>query len=394
MDILKSNIRFNEKNIIMNSKLPDIPTTIFTIMSKMAHDHNAINLSQGFPDFSCSGELIGLVHKYMKEGYNQYAPMFGVPELREAISEKTRELYSREYDPEKEINITAGATQAIYTAITALVHEDDEVLVFEPAYDSYVPAIKINNGQPVYVQLKEPDYTIDWGEVEKAINSRTKMMILNSPHNPTGSALSASDLEELRKLIKGTNIMILSDEVYEHITFNGMKHQSMALHPELAERSIIISSFGKVFHTTGWKVGYCLAPEMIMNEFRKVHQFNVFAVNTPVQYAIAEFLKNKNEYLKLNKFYEQKRNLFNDLFKETGFIIRPSRGTYFQLLDYSGITDIKDTVFAEKLTKEYGVASIPVSVFYHEKIDNKVLRFCFAKEDKTLEQAAEKLREL
>lgn len=360
----------------------------------MANDYNAINLSQGFPDFQCSDELIGLVNKFMKEGFNQYAPMYGVAALREMISDKTKDLYSREYDPEKEINITAGATQAIFTAITALIREEDEVLLFEPAYDCYVPAITINNGQPVYVQLKEPDYTIDWSEVEKAINSKTKMIILNSPHNPTGAALSAADLEELIKLIKGTNIIILSDEVYEHITFDGLKHQSLALYPELAERSIIISSFGKVFHTTGWKIGYCLAPELIMNEFRKVHQFNIFAVNTPVQYAMAEFLKNKDEYLKLNKFYQEKRDLFNDLFKDTGFIIRPSGGTYFQLMDYSEITDEKDTAFAERLTREYGVASIPVSVFYHNDIDNKVLRFCFAKEDRTLEKAAEKLKNI
>lgn len=379
---------------MIHSKLPDVGTSIFSVMSQMASEHNAINLSQGFPDFMCSGKLIELVNKYMKEGKNQYAPMQGIMRLREVIAEKTQQMFSLSVDPVEEITITAGATQAIYTAITALVGENDEVIVFEPAYDSYVPAIKLNGGRPKYIQLKHPYYEINWNEVQKLVSARTRMIILNSPQNPTGSIMSSHDLEKLRKITSGTNIIIVSDEVYEHILFDGYEHQSIARFPELAKRSIIISSFGKTFHTTGWKMGYCIAPKEIMKEFRRIHQFVVFAVNTPIQHAVADFLQDPENYISLGKFYQQKRDKFNNLLKGSKFKIRPSQGTYFQLLDYSKITDEKDTDFAERLVKEYGVASIPVSVFYHEKIDHKVLRFCFAKEDETLERAAEKLIKL
>ncbi|PLX02203.1 MAG: methionine aminotransferase [Marinilabiliales bacterium] len=379
---------------MVHSKLPNIGVSIFSVMSQLANEHNAINLSQGFPDFQVSGKLIDLVSKYMRDGHNQYAPMQGVMKLREVIAEKTGALYSHKVDPEKEITITSGATQALFTAISAFVNEDDEVIVFEPAYDSYVPVIKLNGGRPVYVQLKPPYYEIDWSEVQKLITARTKMIIINTPHNPTGSIFTAHDLEKLEKITNGSNILVLSDEVYEHILFDGYEHQSVARFPKLAEKSIIISSFGKTFHATGWKMGYCIAPENLTHEFRKIHQFVVYAANTPVQYAIAEFLEDEKNYKQLNAFYQEKRDTFVNLMKGSKFKVRPSQGTYFQLLDYSGITDEKDTDFAERLTKEIGVASIPVSVFYHEKIDHKVLRFCFAKSNETLEAAAEKLHKL
>ncbi len=360
-------------------------------MSQLANQHTAINLSQGFPDFQVSSKLIKLVEKYMKEGYNQYAPMQGVMSLREIISRKTEELYGKQYNPESEITITAGGTQAIYTAISAFIQEGDEVILFEPAYDSYVPAIKLNGGQPVYVQLKYPDYSIDWNEVTKALTLRTRMIILNTPHNPTGTVFSAEDMEKLSKLVMGSKILILSDEVYEHIIFDNLKHQSVARYPKIADRSIIISSFGKTFHATGWKVGYAIAPESIMKEFRKVHQFMVFSVNTPVQHALADFLERKEEYLELGNFYQEKRDYFINLLKGSKYKITPSKGTYFQAIDYSAVSDEKDYDFAIRLTKDYGVASIPMSVFYHDSVKSHVLRFCFAKSNETLEKATEKL---
>jgi len=371
------------------SKLPTVGTTIFTVMSKLANENNAINLSQGFPDFSCSEELIELVNKYMRAGNNQYAPMPGVMALREIIAQKTEELYSAKYNPETEITITAGATQAIYTAITAMIKDDDEVIIFEPAYDCYQPAIELNGGKTIFLQLKPPVYSIDWDEVRKIITHRTKMIIINSPHNPTGSIMTASDLTKLEQLTKNTDIIIVSDEVYEHIIFDGYEHQSVARFPKLAERSFIVSSFGKTFHTTGWKMGYCIAPRNLMAEFRKVHQFLVFACNTPIQYALADFLKNKKNYQELGSFYQKKRDLFIKLVKGSKFSLVPAAGTYFQLLKYNKITDEKDSDFAIRLTKEFGVASVPISVFYHETIDNKVLRFCFAKKEETLEKAVE-----
>lgn len=373
----------------ITSKLPRVGTTIFTTMSKLAQEHNAINLSQGFPDFSCSEELVELVNKSMLKGYNQYAPMPGVMGLREIIAEKTEELYSIKYNPETEITITSGATQAIYTAISAFIKEDDEVIIFEPAYDCYEPAIELNGGKTIYLQLNPLDYSINWEEVKKRINHHTKMIIINSPHNPTGSILSASDLSKLEKITKNTDIIILSDEVYEHIIFDGYEHQSVARFPKLAERSFIISSFGKTFHTTGWKVGYCMASSELMAEFRKVHQFIVFSANTPIQYALAEFLKKKKNYTELGSFYQKKRDYFNSLIKNSKFTLAPSAGTYFQLLKYNAISKERDTDFAIRLTKEYGIASIPISVFYHKAVNNNVLRFCFAKQDETLEKAAE-----
>ena len=374
---------------LIPSKLSSIGTSIFAIMSQLANEHGAINLSQGFPDFDCSDKLKSLVEYYIKKGHNQYAPMPGIMPLREAIAEKTESLYAAVYNPDTEITVSAGATEALFSAITAFVREGDEVIVFEPAYDSYVPAILLSGGTPVYCSLTGTDYKINWEETRKLINRKTRMIIINSPHNPTGSTLTAEDMKQLEKITNDTNIIILSDEVYEHIIFDGREHQSVCRYPKLMERSLAISSFGKTFHTTGWKMGYCLAPQNLMSEFRKVHQFVVFAVNTPIQYAVAEFLKEKDSYINLPGFYQQKRDYFNNAIKSSRFKITPSSGTYFQLLDYSAISDEKETDFAIRLTKEYKVASIPVSVFYHKNIENKMLRFCFAKGEGTMDKAAE-----
>ncbi len=383
----------NYPNLI-SSKLPNVGTSIFAVMSKLATDSDAINLSQGFPDFNCSEELIGLVNKYMLKGNNQYAPMAGLMGLREIIAEKTENLYSSKYDPETEITVTAGGTQAIYTAISAVIHEGDEVIIFEPAYDCYQPAIEINGGKTIYLELKAPKYMIDWEEVKKVINYHTKMIIINTPHNPSGSIMTAGDMAKLEKLTRGTEIVIISDEVYEHIIFDGYEHQSVARFPKLAERSFIISSFGKTFHATGWKIGYCLAPKKLMAEFRKVHQFMVFCCNTPIQYALADFLKKEKNYMDLGNFYQKKRDYFINLIKNSKFKCESSSGTYFQLLGYNGISKEKDTNFAIRLTKEFAIASIPISVFYHDGIDNKMLRFCFAKKEETLEKAAEILNKI
>jgi methionine aminotransferase len=373
---------------LINSKLPNVGTTIFTVMSKLAADNNAINLSQGFPDFNCSEELVSLVNKYMKAGNNQYAPMAGFIALREILAQKTEALYGEKYDPETEVTITAGGTQAIYTAISAMVREGDEVIIFEPAYDCYQPAIELNGGKTIYLQLKAPTYSIDWEEVKKRINHRTKMIIINTPHNPTGSIMSATDMLVLEKLTRDTDIVIISDEVYEHIIFDQQQHQSVARYPKLAERSFIISSFGKTYHATGWKMGYVVAPKNLMSEFRKVHQFLVFSCNTPIQYALAEFLKQKEHYLELGNFYQKKRDYFISLIRNSKFDFTPSAGTYFQLLNYQKMSKEKDADYAVRLTKEFGIASIPISAFYHESIDNNVLRFCFAKKEETLEKAA------
>jgi methionine aminotransferase len=378
----------------ITSKLPGTETSIFAIMSALANETGAINLSQGFPDFPISEKLIELVNKYMRQGMNQYAPMLGVQALREVISEKVFNMYAASYHPNKEINITAGATQAIYTIISAMIHEGDEVIIFEPAYDSYIPAIKINGGIPVLAQLQTPDYHIDWDIVKKMINKNTRMIIINSPHNPTGSVLKEEDIKMLIKLTKKTDIVILSDEVYEHLIFDGILHQSVCLYPELAERSFITYSFGKTLHATGWKMGYVLAPENLMKEFRKVHQFNVFTCNTPIQYAIAEYLKDAENYNYLSGFYQQKRDFFLEQIKGSRFNIIPCYGTYFQLLNYSKITDEKETDFAIRMTKEFKLASIPVSPFYHNGFDNKTLRFCFAKTEETIMKAAEILNRI
>ena len=373
----------------IQSKLPHVGTTIFTVMSKLSNECKAINLSQGFPDFNGSQELISMVNEYMKKGCNQYAPMQGIIPLRECIAEKIEKLYSTKYNPDTEITITAGGTQAIYTAITAIVREGDEVIIFAPAYDCYAPAVELCGGRPVYVQLDYPKYSINWDRVRKLFNHNTKLIIINTPHNPTGTILTAQDMAKLEHITKDTNIVVVSDEVYEHILFDGYEHQSVARFPKLAERSFIVFSFGKTFHNTGWKVGYVLSPENLMAEFRKVHQFNVFAVNTPIQHALADFIKDEKNYSEVPQLYQAKRDFFNSRLKNSKFQIIPSAGTYFQLLDYSKITKEKDTDFAVRLTKEFGVASIPISVFYQKPVESKVLRFCFAKTEETLEKATE-----
>lgn len=376
------------------SKLPENKTSIFSIMSKMANDNNAINLSQGFPNFETDKKLKNLVTKAMKEGYNQYPPAHGVKQLREEIAKKIESLYGKAYHPDKEITVTSGATQALYCAITAFVQKDDEVIVLKPAYDSYEPTIKLNGGKPVLIQLKGDNYKVDWDEVRAAITSTTKMIIINTPHNPTGTVLNQEDMEELEKTLSGTNIILLSDEVYEHLIFDGENHQSASKFPGLAERAIVCASFGKTFHNTGWKTGYCVAPAYLMKEIRKIHEITVFSVNHPMQIAYSEYLKKPGHYLELSKFYQTKRDLFLNLIKDSTFTSTPSKGTYFQLLNFSGITDEKDVNFAEKLVKEHGIASIPVSVFNINEKDNSQLRFCFAKTDETLERAAEILCKL
>lgn len=372
----------------IKSKLPKVGTTIFTVMSALANEVGAINLSQGFPDFESSPELIDLVHHYMKKGMNQYAPMQGIMPLREVISDKILNLYSAKYNPETEITITPGGTYAIYAAITSVINEGDEVIIFTPAYDCYAPAVEMNGGKPVYVQLKKPNYTIDWSEVKKVISRKTKMIIINTPHNPTGTILTAQDMTKLSQLTKSTDIVVLSDEVYEHIIFDKYEHQSVARFPDLAQRSFVIYSFGKTFHNTGWKMGYCLAPELLTTEFRKVHQYIAFSANTPLQYALASYMEDSKNYSDIAQMYQEKRDIFNKYLSGSRFKIRPSSGTYFQMLDYSAITDEKDKDFAIRLTKEFKVASVPVSVFYSVPIDNKMLRFCFAKKEETLEKAA------
>ena len=379
----------NTKTI--GSKLPKVGTTIFTVMSQLANECAAINLSQGFPDFEVSKKLIELVNHYMKKGMNQYAPMPGIMPLREAVSKKIEEDYGKNYHPETEITITAGGTQALYTAISALVREGDEVIVFEPYYDSYVPAIELNGGNPIFIQLKAPDYKIDWERVKKVMNQRTRMIIINTPHNPTSTIWSKADMEMLEKITKDSEIIILSDEVYEHIIFDGKKHESIIRYPKLAERSLVVFSFGKTFHATGWKMGYCVAPDYLMKEFRKAHQFIVFSGNTPIQYALTDFLNDKSNYTGLGEFYQQKRDYFIDILKQTKFKLLPVSGSYFQLVKYGHLSDEKDTEYAIRLTKEYGVASIPVSVFYHKPVDHKILRLCFAKSKETLDKAAERL---
>jgi len=379
---------------MVRSKLPNISTSIFTIVTELANKHKALNLAQGFPDFSPPEELISLVEQNMRKGNNQYAPMQGLMKLREKIAEKTESLYGNKYNPDSEITITSGATEAIFSTISAFIQEGDEVIVFEPAYDSYAPVIKINGGNPIYVGTKLPDFRIDWDEVNKMVNSRTKMIIINSPHNPSGSILSLEGMERLNKLVAGTNILILSDEVYEHLIYDGSTHESLAKFPNLKERAIIISSFGKTYNATGWKLGYCLASESNTKEIRKIHQFNVFCVNTPLQYAVAEFIDKKDAYLELSAFYQQKRDEFLAMIKGSRFTFTPSQGTYFQLLNFKDISDEKDADFSNRLIKEYKLAAIPVSAFYHNAFDSKDLRFCFAKSTDTLKKAAEILHSI
>lgn len=371
------------------SKLPNTGTSIFAVMTQLAREHNAINLSQGFPDFPVSEKLVELISGHMRKGHNQYAPMPGLPLLRQRIAEKTLALYGAAYNPETEITVTAGATQALFTAISALIHPGDEVIVFEPAYDSYIPAVKLNGGIPVVSRLKLPDYRIDWAEVEKLISPQTRMIILNSPHNPSGSVLDVSDIQMLQKITANTGIVILSDEVYEHIIFDGRRHESVSRYKDLAARSLITCSFGKTFHATGWKTGYCIGPEELMREFRKVHQFVVFCVNTPLQHALADFLEDPASYQGLEKFFSEKRDFFIKALKGSRFNIIPSAGTYFQLLNYQALSDEDELTFAQRLTREYKVASVPTSPFYSKPANNHMLRFCFAKSEETLEKAAE-----
>ncbi|EMQ95711.1 Aspartate aminotransferase [Xanthomarina gelatinilytica] len=376
------------------SKLPNIETTIFTVMSGLANKHKAINLSQGFPNFKGDQKLIDLVSKAMNSGYNQYALMPGNMQLREAIAKKFDLLYGSSYHPESEITITAGATQAIYDVITAFVRADDEVIILKPAYDCYEPSIRINGGKPVSIQLEAPNYQVDWNEVAQKMSSKTKMIIINTPHNPSGTIFSEADMLKLQELTKNSNIIVLSDEVYEHIVFDGEKHQSVCLFPDLKSRSFITASFGKTFHNTGWKTGYCCAPKELMEEFQKIHQFNVFSVNHPVQKGLADYMQDPNTYLGLSEFFQAKRDLFLNLIKDSRFQFKPSQGTYFQVLDYSKITQEYDVDYAKRLTIENGLASIPLSVFNENKLDNKVLRFCFAKTDETLKQAADILNNI
>jgi len=371
----------------INSKLPNVGTTIFTKMSAMANEHGAINLSQGFPGFEVDKNLTSLVTKYLKEGKNQYAPMPGLLELRITLCNYLQKTYGSEINPNSEITVTAGATQAIYNTISAIIRPGDEVILFSPAYDCYAPAVEVHGGIPVFVSLEHPYYSINWETVKKQMNSKTKLILINSPHNPTGSLLTKEDLKQLHDIVSGTEVLILSDEVYEHITFDGANHESVLAYPELKKRSMVVYSFGKSLHVTGWKLGFCVAPEWWMDEFRKMHQYTVFSCNSPMQYAINEYILNHNPFGNTREFYERKRNLFLDSIKESRFKVIPCKGTYFQLLDYSEITDINDVEFAEKLTKVHGIASIPVSVFYPDLEDNKVLRFCFAKEDELLIKA-------
>lgn len=375
----------------ITSKQPELQTSIFTVMNVLANRHQAINLSQGFPDFDCDARLVERVHHYMKMGYNQYAPMPGVEALRRAISQKIERLYGARYDQQDEITITAGATHALYAAITASVHPGDRVLIFEPAYDAYLPVTRYSGGIPLFVTAKHPDYHIDWDEVGRHFDQPVRLVIINTPHNPTGAVWSAEDMRALDTLVRGTDTLIVSDEVYEHILFDGARHESAARFPGLAKRSFVISSFGKTYHTTGWKIGYCAAPRELTAEFRKLHQFITYAVNTPVQYAYADVVNDDATFRDLSPFYQKKRDLFLKLLQGSRFRPLSCRGTYFQLLDYSAVSDRPEMDFAGWLIEEFGVAAVPVSAFYHEKEDHHVLRFCFAKKDETLKQAAERL---
>ncbi|MEJ2584569.1 MAG: methionine aminotransferase [Robiginitalea sp.] len=376
----------------LSSKLPDLETSIFSKMSQLAIETGAINLSQGFPDFGVDPELIRLMQNALEGSYNQYAPMGGIFSLREAIVRKTSRLYGASYHPENEVTITAGATQAIYAAIASTVYEGDEVIIFKPAYDCYEPTVKAHGGIPVLLQMQSPDFGIDWDAFEKALNPKTRMVIINTPHNPSGTILKESDLKKLEAILRPTNTLVLSDEVYEHLVFDGNSHESVCKYPGLKERSFICASFGKTFHITGWKMGYCLAPAPLMAEFRKLHEFVVFSVNHPAQRALKAYLEVPSRYEGLGPFFQKKRDLFLEAIEGSRFKFTPSEGTYFQLLDYSEISEEGDLQFAEQLTRQHGVASIPISVFNLHRQDAHQLRFCFAKTEETLEQAGKILR--
>lgn len=377
-------------NYPLSSKQPNVGTTIFAVMTGLANQHGAVNLAQGFPNIDVDSKLISLVDKHSREGKNQYAPMPGLPILKEKIAAKIEELYGAKYHPINEILITAGATQAIYASVSAIVFPGDEVIVIEPAYDCYEPAIKLNGGVPVRTQLTI-DFKVDWQDVKSKITSKTRAIMINTPHNPTGSILRANDLQTLEKIVKDTNIIIISDEVYEHLVFDGERHESVCRYPRLAERSIVMYSFGKTYHVTGWRLGYCVAPENIMKEIVKCHQFQTYCIHTPVQYGTADYMDNKEKYLELNDFFQQKRDYFLSLVKQTNFKPLPCEGTYFQLLSYAHLSEEGDRDFAHRLTVDYKIASIPISVFYHNFRDDKILRFCFAKTNETLEKGVEGL---
>ena len=378
----------------IHSKLPHVGTTIFTTMSNLAAEYNAVNLGQGFPDFMMNQELVSLVNTAMQQGNNQYSHMSGLPVLRERIAQKVEDLYNAVINPDTDITITPGGTYAIYTALTTVLQPGDEVIVFEPAFDSYLPNIEINGAVPVLIPLTFPDYSIDWDLVRQKISSRTKMIMLNTPHNPTGSVLGNNDIEQLRSVVKDTGIFILSDEVYEHLIFDNIQHESILRYPDLLERSFVCFSFGKTYHCTGWKLGYCIALPALMKEYRKVHQFNCFSCNSPIQYALAAFIQQREHYLNLGKEVQQKRDYFQQLMRQTKFKALPSYGSYFQLYSYEGISNESEKDFAIRLTKEYGVATIPTAVFYKEETDNKVLRFCFVKKEQTVEEAVNRLIKL
>ncbi|MEY3324384.1 MAG: hypothetical protein RLZZ466_256 [Bacteroidota bacterium] len=375
----------------ITSKLPAVGTTIFATMSALAAEHKAVNLGQGFPDFPMNEDLIELVAKAMRDHYNQYAPMPGWMPLREAIAEKVHYLYGTRVNPDSEITITPGGTYAIYSAFTSFLQPGDEVILFEPAYDSYIPNIEVNGAKAVRIPLVYPDYHIDWNAVRAAITPRTRAILINSPHNPTGAVITATDIEELRKTVEGTSILILSDEVYEHLIFDGISHQSVLRYPDLFARSFVCFSFGKVYNCTGWKLGYCIAPATLMKEFRKIHQFNAFSCFTPTQVALASFLQNRDAYLTLSGLMQQKRDFFIDQMKATRFTLLSSYGSYFICAKYDQISEEGAMDFAVRLTKEAGVTTIPVSAFYADGKDDKVLRFCFSKKKETIEQAVKRL---
>jgi len=378
----------------IKSKLPNVGTTIFTVMSALATEHKAVNLGQGFPDFPMSEELTAKVAEAMKNGHNQYAPMPGLIGLRESIAEKVEFLYNTKVNPDTEITITPGGTYAIYSSLTTILQPGDEVILFEPAYDSYIPNIEINGAKAIPLPLTYPDYKIDWDLVRSSINAKTKAILINSPHNPTGSVLDKNDIAELKSIVAGTNIFIVSDEVYEHLIYDDLPHESMLKYPELFERSFVNFSFGKTYHCTGWKLGYCIAPAAFTKEFRKVHQFNCFSCFTPAQVALADYLKNKEAYLSLPRFMQQKRDYFVELMKQTKFDLLPTSGSYFVCASYGRISDEADKDLAIRLTKEAGVATIPLSAFYHNQKDDKVVRFCFSKQNRTLQQAVERLMKI
>ena len=381
-------------SVEIKSKLPNVGTTIFTVMSSLAAQHNAINLGQGFPDFPMNEELVALVNEAMKAGHNQYTHMNGYMPLREALAEKVQHLYGTTINPDTQITVTPGGTYALYTAFATVLQPGDEVIVFEPAYDSYIPQIEVTGAKAITIELTFPDYAINWNAVRSKVTERTRAIVINSPHNPTGAVLGEEDISQLRALVQDTNIIIISDEVYEHLIFDGLQHQSILKYPDLLERSFVSFSFGKVYHATGWKLGYSISSPYLMAEFRKIHQFNAFSSDTPKQVALAAFLKKREYYDELGYFLQLKRDYFQKLMAQTKLKALPSHGSYFQIYSYAGVSDESEKDYAVRLTKEAGVATIPVSAFYRHEVNNHVLRFCFAKKESTLEAAVERLQKL